>query len=78
MVLYSKWMSFTRRRTHSISPQAAAVEQLGHHAVGVGHLGDDPAHLLPGQDGGQAFGFLGAQGINGAVQFFVKDIAVKE
>lgn len=57
--------------------QAGTVEQLGHQAVGAGHLGDDPAHLFPGEDGGQAFGLLGAQGVNGS-QVLVKHLAVEE
>lgn len=57
--------------------QAGTVEQLGHQAVGAGHLSDDPAHLFPGQDGGQAFGLLGAQGVNGS-QVLVKHLSLGE
>ncbi|MBU0493635.1 MAG: hypothetical protein KKB13_17455 [Chloroflexi bacterium] len=43
-----------------------------------GEGSDDPAGLVFGQYGGQAFGFLGAQGVDGAVEFLVQHLSIEE
>jgi hypothetical protein len=58
-------------------PQAGAVEQPGHEQAHAGEVGKNAVDLVSGQDGGQAFRFLGAQGINGA-QVLVQHLAVEE
>ncbi|OGO18828.1 MAG: hypothetical protein A2Z14_00400 [Chloroflexi bacterium RBG_16_48_8] len=38
----------------------------------------DAADLVFGQDSGQALGFFGVQGVNGAVQFLAQHLAIEE
>jgi len=45
-------------------PQIRAIQRSGHQLVRTRHLSEESLHLVVGQDGGQASGFLGAQGVN--------------
>jgi hypothetical protein len=44
----------------------------------AGQTGEDFEDFVFGQDGRQPPGFMGAQGIDGAVEFLVEDVAVEE
>ena len=47
-------------------PQAGAVEELRHQSAGAREVVENAAHVLFGEDGGQAFGLLGVPGGNRA------------
>ncbi len=46
--------------------QAGAVAALRHQSAGAREVVENAAHFLFGEDGGQAFGLLGVQGVNRA------------
>ncbi len=50
---------------------------MGHQFVDSGHLGEEAAHFLGGQDGGEAFRAFGG-GEEDGFDFFVEDFAVEE
>ena len=58
-------------------PQARAIQQSGHQLVRTRQLAEEALHLVASQDGGQASGFLGAQGINRS-QVLVEHLAVEK
>ena len=59
--------------------QSAAVEDLGHEFVNAVEAGDNGAGLLFGENGGDAFVFLGTEGEeSGFVERDLKDVSIKE
>ena len=59
-------------------PQPASVEQLCNQAMGVEQAIEDQVDFFFGEDGGQAFGFFGAQGVDGFVHGTTEDFTVEK
>lgn len=58
--------------------QSGAVEDLGHELGDVFEVGDDGEGFLVGEDGGEGFGFFGADDVGGELDVLVEDVAVEE
>jgi hypothetical protein len=58
-------------------PQTNAIEESGYQVVCTRHLDNETLDLVSGQDGGQTFRFLSAQGVNGA-QLLAEHLVVEE
>ena len=58
--------------------EAGAVEDFGHELGDAGHFGDDGAGFVGGEDDGEGFGFLGADGVGGQVYLGLEDVAIEE
>ena len=57
--------------------ETRAIQQSGHQLAHTRHLSRESLHLVASQDGGEASGFLGAQGINRS-QVLVERLAVEK